>query len=465
MSSLTNCNNRSLFNLPLHPPVGPKGVPGEKIMTIEKKKIAFHTLGCKLNFAETSTISRSFPEDKFERVPSGSKADIYIINTCSVTDAADKKCRQAIRKFSNLSPGAFIAVVGCYAQLKPQEISSLPGVDLVLGTNEKFSLSDYLASTEKKRKPEVHSCNLTISDAFNKSYSMGDRTRSFLKVQDGCDYGCSYCTIPMARGKSRNPEIASLTEEAGKIASRGIKEIVLTGVNIGDFGRSTGVSFVSLLTELQKTEGIKRIRISSIEPNLLTDDIIALAAEEGKILPHFHVPLQSGSDKILGLMRRRYKREVFAGRVKKVKEEIPMAGIGADVIVGFPGETTEDFNDTYSFLEEMPLSYLHVFSFSERPGTVAAGLSGKISSTEKEERSKKLIALSQKKNLDFLRENIGKTSEVLFEKTRSEGFITGFTANYIRVEYPYDAKLACQIRKVNLTAIAVSGRMQIMLIG
>jgi threonylcarbamoyladenosine tRNA methylthiotransferase MtaB len=253
-------------------------------MTIEKKKIAFHTLGCKLNFAETSTISRSFPEERFERVAAGSKADIYIINTCSVTDAADKKCRQAIRKFSNLSPEAFIAVVGCYAQLKPQEISSIPGVDLVLGTNEKFNLADYLASTEKKKNAEVHSCELSATDSFNESFSMGDRTRSFLKVQDGCDYGCSYCTIPKARGKSRNPEIARLIEEAEKIASRGITEIVLTGVNIGDFGRSTGDSFALLLRELQKTEGIKRIRISSIEPNLLTDEIIDLAAEEGKIL-------------------------------------------------------------------------------------------------------------------------------------------------------------------------------------
>jgi threonylcarbamoyladenosine tRNA methylthiotransferase MtaB len=433
-------------------------------MTIEKKKIAFHTLGCKLNFAETSTISRSFPEEKFERVPAGSKADIYIINTCSVTDAADKKCRQAIRKFSNLSPGAYIAVVGCYAQLNPQEISSIPGVDLVLGTNEKFSLANYLESTEKKINPEIHSCDLSSDDTFNESFSMGDRTRSFLKVQDGCDYGCSYCTIPMARGRSRNPEIARLTEEAGKIASRGISEIVLTGVNIGDFGRSTGESFASLLRELQKTEGIKRIRISSIEPNLLTDEIISLASEKGKILPHFHIPLQSGSDKMLGLMRRRYKREVFADRVMKIKEAIPEAGVGADVIVGFPGETSEDFNDTCSFLKAMPLSYLHVFSFSERPGTVAAGLPGKVSVQEKDERSKKLIELSKKKNLEFFRENIGKTSEVLFEKTRSEGFITGFTANYIRVEYPYDTKLACKIKKTELTAIGQSGRMQIRLI-
>lgn len=433
-------------------------------MTSDRKKIAFHTLGCKLNFAETSTISRSFPEEKFERVPASSKADIYIINTCSVTDAADKKCRQAIRKFSNLSPDAFIAVVGCYAQLKPQEISSIPGVDLVLGTNEKFSLAEYLSSTEKKTNAEVHSCDLSVADVFNDSYSMGDRTRSFLKVQDGCDYGCSYCTIPMARGKSRNPEIARLVEEAQKIASRGISEIVLTGVNIGDFGRSTGDSFSLLLRELQKTTGIERIRISSIEPNLLTDEIIAMAAEGGKILPHFHIPLQSGSDKILGLMRRRYKREIFAGRVLGVKQEIPMAGIGADVIVGFPGETEEDFNDTLSFIENLPLTYLHVFSFSERPGTVAAGLPGKVSQADKDERSKRLIELSGKKNLEFINENIGRKSMVLFEKTRNDGFITGFTENYLRVEYPYDSKLACKIRNTELTGIAPGGRMQIKLI-
>jgi threonylcarbamoyladenosine tRNA methylthiotransferase MtaB len=433
-------------------------------MTSDRKKIAFHTLGCKLNFAETSTISRSFPEDKYERVPASSRADVYIINTCSVTDAADKKCRQAIRKFSNLSPGAFIAVVGCYAQLKPQEISSIPGVDLVLGTNEKFNLVEYLSGTEKKASAEVHSCDLSASDTFNDSYSMGDRTRSFLKVQDGCDYGCSYCTIPMARGKSRNPEITRLIEEAQNIASRGITEIVLTGVNIGDFGRSTGDSFASLLRELEKIRGIERIRISSIEPNLLTDEIIAMAAEGGKILPHFHIPLQSGSDKILALMRRRYKREVFAGRVLRVKDEIPLAGIGADVIVGFPGETAEDFNDTYSFIESMPLSYLHVFSFSERPGTVAAGLSGKVNPADKDERSRILIELSERKNLGFIKENIGKTSGVLFEKTRTEGFITGFTANYIRVEHPYDIQLACKIKKTELTGIAPSGRMQIKLI-
>ncbi|MEI6048582.1 MAG: tRNA (N(6)-L-threonylcarbamoyladenosine(37)-C(2))-methylthiotransferase MtaB [Bacteroidota bacterium] len=434
------------------------------MMNIIKKKVAFHTLGCKLNFAETSTISRSFPDETFERVPANSKADIYVINTCSVTDAADKKCRQAIKKFINLSPGAFIAVAGCYAQLKPQEISSIPGVDLVLGTNEKFDIADYLTDFKKRQEVEIHSCDLSLTDSFNASYSMGDRTRSFLKVQDGCDYGCSYCTIPLARGHSRNPEISSVTVEAEEIARRGIKEIVLTGVNIGDFGKSTGESFADLLKELIKIQGIERFRISSIEPNLLTDELIEMTAIGEKILPHFHIPLQSGCNKILGLMRRRYTRDVFADRVKMVKEKMPLAGIGADVIVGFPGESLSDFEDTYSFLEEMPLSYLHVFTFSERPDTVAEKLPDKVSYREKEIRSKRLIALSENKNLEFNKLNICKLTNVLFERTCGEGLISGFTSNYIRVEYPWQSALAGQIKKVRLTGISLSGRMNIELI-
>ncbi|MCX6325954.1 MAG: tRNA (N(6)-L-threonylcarbamoyladenosine(37)-C(2))-methylthiotransferase MtaB [Bacteroidia bacterium] len=433
-------------------------------MIINRKKVAFHTLGCKLNFAESSTISRSFPEGKFERVPANSKADIYIINTCSVTDTADKKCRQAIKKFINLSPQAFIAVVGCYAQLRPQEISSIPGVDLVLGTNEKFNIADYMTDLEKRQQVEIHSCNLSSSDSYNPSYSMGDRTRSFLKVQDGCDYGCSYCTIPLARGRSRNPEISSIIGEAQKIAEKGIKEIVLTGVNIGDFGKSTGESFAALLKELVKVQGIERFRISSIEPNLLTDELIEMAAMNEKILPHFHIPLQSGCNKILGLMRRRYTRDVFAARLKMVRGKLPLAGIGADVIVGFPGESVTDFEDTYSFLEEMPLSYLHVFTFSERPDTVAEKLPDKVSHREKEIRSKRLIALSKKKNIEFNKLNIGQTTNVLFERTRSEGLISGFTLNYIRVEYPWQSRLAGQVEKVKLESILPTGRMSVELI-
>jgi len=437
---------------------------GKKNMSIEKKKVAFHTLGCKLNFAETSTISRSFPEEKFERVPAKSKADIYIINTCSVTDAADKKCRQAIKKFISLSPGAFIAVVGCYAQLKPQEISSIPGVDLVLGTNEKFDISDYITGFNKKQKTEIHSCHLNSTDSFNPSFSMGDRTRSFLKVQDGCDYGCSYCTIPLARGRSRNPEFSIIIREAEQIAGKNVKEIVLTGVNIGDFGKSTGDSFTGLLKELVKVPGIERFRISSIEPNLLTDELIELMINNEKILPHFHIPLQSGSNKILGLMRRRYTRDIFASRVNKVLERQPLAGIGADVIVGFPGESDSDFEDTYSFLKDIPLSYLHVFTFSERPDTVAEQLSCKVLYKDKEKRSKSLIALSQKKNLIFKKLNIGQVTNVLFESTRIEGLITGFTSNYIRVEHPWESRLAGQIKKVRLNKISPSGRMSIELI-
>jgi threonylcarbamoyladenosine tRNA methylthiotransferase MtaB len=433
-------------------------------MIIEKKKVAFHTLGCKLNFAETSTISRSFPEEMYERVPASSVADVYIINTCSVTDAADRKCRQAIKRFIALSPGAFIAVVGCYAQLNPQEISSIPGVDLVLGTNEKFNISDYINGFKKNLKAEIHSCDLTSNDNYNPSFSLGDRTRSFLKIQDGCDYGCSYCTIPMARGKSRNPEISTIIDEANLIGEKGVKEIVITGVNIGDFGKSTGESFITLLKELVKVKGVERFRISSIEPNLLTDELIELTKINEKILPHFHIPLQSGSNKILGLMRRRYTRDVFASRVKVITDKLPAAGIGADIIVGFPGESDSDFEDTCSFLGDMPLSYLHVFTFSDRMNTVAAQLPEKVSQNDKDKRSKKLIALSQKKNLIFKKMNLGRESSVLFERTNNEGLISGFTSNYIRVEYPWESRLAGQIKKVKLNELTDSGKISIELI-
>lgn len=433
-------------------------------MKIIKKKVAFHTLGCKLNFAETSTISRSFPEENFERVPANVKADIYVINTCSVTDAADKKCRQAIKKFINLSPEAFIAVVGCYAQLKPQEISTIPGVDLVLGTNEKFNITDYITDYGKKKIAEIHSCDTSSSVSFNSAYSMGDRTRSFLKIQDGCDYGCSYCTIPLARGQSRNPDIPSLIAEAEKIASKGIKEIVITGVNVGDFGKSTGESFFAFLTELIKVRDIERYRISSIEPNLLSDEIIELAANNEKILPHFHIPLQSGNNKVLGLMRRRYTREVFTDRVRLVREKIPYAGIGADIIVGFPGETISDFEDTFSFLEDLSLSYLHVFSFSERPDTLAEKLPEKVSYEEKEKRSKRLLALSEKKNTEFNQLNKGQITKVLFEKTRAEGLISGYSSNYIRVQHPWQSKLAGEIKTAKLKSLLPNGRMSVELI-
>jgi threonylcarbamoyladenosine tRNA methylthiotransferase MtaB len=331
----------------------------------------------------------------------------------------------------------------------------------VLGTNEKFDIAAYIKNHKRNSGPEVHSCELSSADSFFPSSSFGDRTRSFLKIQDGCDYGCSYCTIPFARGRSRNPNISSIISEAKEIAHRGVKEIVLTGVNIGDFGKSTGDTFASLLRELVKVEGIERYRISSIEPNLLTDEIIDLAEESPRILPHFHIPLQSGCNKILGLMRRRYRREVFAERINAVISRIPDAGIGADVIVGFPGENETDFMETYSFLESLPLSYLHVFPFSERPGTVAAGLTGKLSANEKESRCHTLLDLSRKKNLDFYRENIGRETNVLFEKNRVDGFITGFSPNYIKIQHPWQTKLAGNIRKVVFKDIAPGGRMNV----
>jgi threonylcarbamoyladenosine tRNA methylthiotransferase MtaB len=433
-------------------------------MAEARKKVAFHTLGCKLNFAETSTISRSFPEEKYERVSANEHADIFIINTCSVTDVADRKCRQAIKKFINRSPDAFIAVVGCYAQLNPQEVSSIPGVDLVLGTNEKFDLAKYIEDHKKGADPEIHSCALSEEDSFSPSFSMGDRTRSFLKVQDGCDYGCSYCTIPAARGTSRNPSIRLLIEEAESIAAKGISEIVLTGVNIGDFGKSTGENFVDLIKQLTYVEGIERIRLSSIEPNLIGDELISIVSENRKILPHFHIPLQSGNNRILGLMRRRYQREIFAEKVNKIRTLIPYAGIGADVIVGFPGETDADFDITHDFLAELPLSYLHVFSYSQRPGTVSESLPDQVSHSEKEKRSRILSGLSEEKHASFCRINIGTYGEVLFERTKSEGLITGFTGNYLRVEYPWDPSLAGKIMKVRVTGIARSGNLTVDLV-
>jgi threonylcarbamoyladenosine tRNA methylthiotransferase MtaB len=337
-------------------------------------------------------------------------------------------------------------------------------VDLVLGTNEKFDIAGYITDFKKKKKTEVYSCPLSANDKFNHSWSAGDRTRSFLKVQDGCDYGCSYCTVPLARGESRNADIASLVAEAEGIARRGIKEIVLTGVNIGDFGKSTNESFTELIRELIKISGIERYRISSIEPNLLDDELIKMTSLNKKILPHFHIPLQSGSNRILGLMRRRYIRELFAERVSMIKMLIPPAGIGADVIAGFPGETETDFEETYSFIEQLPLTYLHIFTFSARPGTKAWDMPEKVDHQEKERRSKLLISLSESKHLGFMNQNKGHSAEVLFEKSRSNGMITGFTGNYLRVEYPWQFKLAGQIRKVTLKDISPSGRMSIEII-
>ncbi|MFO7621914.1 MAG: tRNA (N(6)-L-threonylcarbamoyladenosine(37)-C(2))-methylthiotransferase MtaB [Bacteroidales bacterium] len=433
-------------------------------METRKRKVAFHTLGCKLNFAETSAISRLFPEDQYERVPANTRADIYIINTCSVTDSAERKCRQAVRKFIGMAPDAYIAVVGCYTQMRPQELSAIPGVDLVLGTNERFSLTDYLSDTTGRFQTRVHSGELSDNDVFHPSFSIGDRTRSFLKVQDGCDYGCSYCTVPLARGRSRNPEIKSLVSDARKIAASGVKEIVVTGVNTGDFGKSTGESFTSLLSELTGTAGIERLRISSVEPNLLTDELIDLTASNEKIMPHFHIPLQSGSDRVLGLMGRRYRSADFAGRVERIRKLMPFAGIGADIIVGFPGETAPYFEETYLFLRDLPLSYLHVFSFSARPGTRAEKLPGRVSDSEKTRRSRVLISLSKTKQLEFNRMNLGRTTEVLFEQVRSDGMISGFTPNYIRAWHPWKSALAGSIKQVRLKEITATGKVNVEII-
>lgn len=422
-------------------------------LLILKRKVAFHTLGCKLNFAETSTIARTFPEERFERVSSDGHADIYVINTCTVTDAADKKTRQMVRKFVHRNPDAFIAVVGCYAQLRQEEAAAIEGVDLVLGTYEKFNVASYIDNLQKRTAPEIHSCESVDTDGFMASWSAGDRTRSFLKVQDGCDYHCSYCTVPLARGKSRNPFISEITEEAEAIVMSGVKEIVLTGVNVGDFGRSTGETLEQLLERLVKVKGLQRLRLSSIEPNLLTDEVIDLIAIEKVLLPHIHMPLQSGNDRILGLMRRRYRRETFRERVMKIRERIPCAGIGADVIVGFPGETEEEHADTFGFLESLPLSYLHVFAFSPRPGTPAAELPGAVEKLEKERRSRQLIKLSESRRMQFMRNAGGQTHEVLFEHRGPDGLVAGLTGNYIRVMTNWEKGLSGTIRRVRLTSL------------
>ncbi len=422
-------------------------------------RVAFHTLGCRLNFAETSTMARSLPPELFTRVSFNEEADLYIINTCSVTDAADRKCRQAVTKITGRHPGAYIAVVGCYAQLKPGEISSIPGVDLVLGTSEKFDIAKFIGNLEKKKAPEVHSCETGLADKFTPSWSMGDRTRSFLKVQDGCDYKCSYCTIPLARRASRNLPVAECVREASAIAASGVKEIVLTGINTGDFGKSTGESFGYLLRELMKVEGIERYRISSIEPNLITDEIIELAMEGSPLMPHFHIPLQSGCNRTLAMMKRRYTRELFGERVARIRTLLPYASIGADVITGFPGETDDDFNDTLSFVASLPVSYLHVFRYSERPGTAAAEMPDRVPHKTREERSRLLMKLSEGKRSAFNRINIGRTEKVLFERSKAEGYANGFTSNYIRVLVRNEKGIQGSIREVRLTGLTESGEM------
>ena len=428
-----------------------------------KKRVSFYTLGCKLNFAETSTIIRKFTDNGYTKVEFDEISDIVVVNTCSVTQLADKKCRQIINKATRISPDAIIAIIGCYSQLKPGEIAQIDGVDLILGTKDKFNIIDFIEEieTRKDKNPIVSSCEIERVESFNSSFSLLDRTRSFLKIQDGCDYQCSYCTIPLARGNSRNNSIEQSIEEAHKIASAGIKEIVLTGVNIGDFGKSTSETFLGLIQQLDKVEGIERYRISSIEPNLVTDEIIQFVADSRSFMPHFHIPIQSGCNEILKLMSRRYKREIFENRVKTIKSMMPHACIGADVIIGFPGETDDMFSDTFNFLESMEISYLHVFSYSERRNTKAILMPGKVSPKDKDRRSKALIELSNKKRDTFYSQNSGQSFKVLFESSQTKGKMVGYTTNYIKVETNYDIALVNKCINAKLIDLLPFGNMGI----
>ncbi|MDX2305057.1 MAG: tRNA (N(6)-L-threonylcarbamoyladenosine(37)-C(2))-methylthiotransferase MtaB [Microscillaceae bacterium] len=420
------------------------------------KKVAFYTLGCKLNYSETSTIARQFADRGFEKVEFADTPDIYIINTCSVTENADKKCRKLIREARKISPNAFVAIIGCYAQLKPKEIAEIPGVDAVLGAAEKFRLLDLLGTFERKAAPEVLFQEIKEANSFHTAFSYGDRTRTFLKVQDGCNYNCAFCTIPLARGKSRSESIENILKTAQEIAQSEVREVVLTGVNTGDFGIQHGrrvEKFIDLVRALDQVEGIDRIRISSIEPNLLTDEIIEFVAQSQRFVPHFHIPLQSGSDKILQLMRRRYEKALYAERVTRIKTLMPHACIGVDVIVGFPGESEEDFLETYRFLNELDISYLHVFTYSERPNTPALDIKPAIPMQVRNQRSRMLHILSDKKRRYFYEQHIGKDFRVLFENDLEDGYMHGFTENYIRVRAKYDPMLINELKAVKITAI------------
>ncbi len=418
--------------------------------TDPQKTAAYHTLGCKLNFAETSVIGRSLQQSGYKTVEFGTPADVFVLNTCSVTENADKECRMIIRNVLKEKPDTFIAVIGCYAQLKPEEIARIEGVDLVLGASEKFNLGNFLSDLTKKELTEIHSCEVDSVEGFVDAFSLTDKTRTFLKIQDGCDYSCTYCTIPRARGISRSDQIQNVVENAHEIAAAGVKEIVLTGVNIGDF-KSGNHSFFDLIQQLEKVDGIDRFRISSIEPNLLSDQIIEWVAQSKKFVPHFHIPLQSGSDTILKKMKRRYLSELYKNRIEKIKSLMPNCCIGVDVIVGFPGETEELFNETYNFLHSLDISYLHVFTYSERDNTVAAEMDGVIDVHTRKNRNKKLRLLSAKKLNNFYEENWNTQQEVLFEKESKDGWIYGFTRNYIKVKTHSDQPL-----KNNIVALTLS---------
>jgi threonylcarbamoyladenosine tRNA methylthiotransferase MtaB len=424
------------------------------------KKVAFYTLGCKLNFSETSTISRQFEEKGFLKVDFQESPDIFIINTCSVTDNADKKCKKLVKEAKKISPDSYVAIIGCYAQLKPTEIAEIEGVDAVLGAAEKFRLLELLDGFAKEQETKVLASEIAAANSFETSYSLHDRTRTFLKVQDGCNYGCAFCTIPLARGKSRSSTISSILASARDIAATEVKEVVLTGVNIGDFGIVDGkrdARFADLVMALDEVEGIARFRISSIEPNLLTNEIIEFVAQSKRFVPHFHIPLQSGSNTILRKMGRRYLRELYEDRVSKIKTLLPHACIGVDVIVGFPGETDELFLETYNFLNELNISYLHVFTYSERANTRAVELEGVVPMKKRNERSKMLRILSEKKRRKFYEENLGQTFTVLFEEDVENGMMHGFTENYIRVAAKYDPILINELKQVTLDEILETG--------
>ncbi|WP_226389017.1 tRNA (N(6)-L-threonylcarbamoyladenosine(37)-C(2))-methylthiotransferase MtaB [Penaeicola halotolerans] len=428
------------------------------------KKVAFYTLGCKLNYSETSTISRMFEDKGYQKVNFEEEADIYIINTCSVTENADKKCKKIVKEAKKLSPDSYVTIIGCYAQLKPEEISTIPGVDAVLGAAEKFRLIELLDGFVKEKQPKILASEIKEATNFNNAYSIHDRTRTFLKVQDGCNYGCAFCTIPLARGKSRSDSIANILDAAREIAQTDVKEVVLTGVNIGDFGIQDGrrvEKFVDLIQALDEVEGINRFRISSIEPNLLTNEAIEFVAQSKRFVPHFHIPLQSGSNKILRSMGRRYLRELYVDRVTKIKTLMPHCCIGVDVIVGFPGETDEDFLDTYNFLNELDISYLHVFTYSERANTRAAEMEEVVPMKKRNERSKMLRILSEKKRRKFYTENLGNTYTVLFEEDIEDGQMHGFTENYIRVAAKYDPLLVNETKEVTLVQINEKGNVEV----
>lgn len=428
-----------------------------------KKKVAFYTLGCKLNFSETSTIARDFQKEGFDRVDFSEAADMYVINTCSVTDNADKRFKTIVKQVQKKNPEAFVAAIGCYAQLKPEELASVDGVDLVLGATEKFKITDYINDLTKNDYGEVHSCEIEDADFYVGSYAIGDRTRAFLKVQDGCDYTCTYCTIPLARGISRSDTIDNVLKNATEISESGIKEIVLTGVNIGDYGKGEfgdkrhKHTFLDLVKALDTVENIHRLRISSIEPNLLKNETIDFVAHSNSFVPHFHIPLQSGSDFILKLMRRRYLRNLYVDRISRIKEIMPHACIGVDVIVGFPGESDEHFLETYNFLSELNISYLHVFTYSERDNTIAAAMEGGVPKNVRSKRSKMLRGLSVKKRRAFYESQLGTSRTVLFEGDNKEGYIHGFTENYVKVKAPWNPELVNTLHAIELTKIDEDG--------